>query len=93
MRQPEGNNTDCGVCAPLSVVGTLLRVPRPGNFLSATNMRWVAVMVLSKDLPPIVRLPSLGELLTAVLAPLPAPQALLLVADLRHQAGMPDARM
>ena len=62
MRQPEGNNTDCGVCALMCAVGTLLRVPMPGNPLSAVDRRWVVAMVLNRDMGPIVRLPSPGEL-------------------------------
>ena len=49
-------------------------------------------MVLNRDMGSIVRLPSLQELPAAGLSSLPAPQAPLVVADLRHQAGLPDAR-
>ena len=34
VRQPMGNDKDCGVCALLLAVGTLLHVPRQGNLLS-----------------------------------------------------------
>ena len=54
VQQPAGNSKDCGVCALMSVVGTLLRVPRPGNLLSELNMRWVAAMVLNRDMGHIV---------------------------------------
>ena len=40
VQQPAGNNKDCGVCAVMSTVGTLLRVPRPGNIMSALDRRW-----------------------------------------------------
>ena len=53
-----GNNKDCGVCALMSTVGTLLRVPRPGNISSALDRRWVAAVVLNRDMGPIARLPS-----------------------------------
>ena len=39
MRQPADNSTDCGVCALLFIVGTLIRVPRPGNLLSAEDKK------------------------------------------------------
>ena len=93
VRQLAGNRTDCGVCALLSTVGTLLRSPRPGNLLSMVDRRWVAVMVLNKDLGTIMRLPSLGELPAAALGALPAPHAPLAVADIGHQTGLPDARL
>ena len=60
VQQPAGNTKDCGVCALMSAVGTLLRVPRPGNLLSALDRRWVAAVVLNRDMGPIARLPSLG---------------------------------
>ena len=62
VQQPAGNNKDCGMCALMSTVGTLLRVPRPGNLLSALDRRWVAAVVLNRDVGPTARLPSLGEL-------------------------------
>ena len=93
VQQPAGNNKDCGVCALMSTVGTLLRVPRPGNLLSALDRRWVAAVVLNRDMGPIARLPSLGGLPAAVLDALPAPRTPLDVADVQHSAGLPGARM
>ena len=77
----------------MSTVGTLLRVPRPGNLLSALDRRWVAAVVLNGDMGPIARLPSLGELPAAVLDALPAPRAPLDVADVPHGVGLPGACM
>ena len=57
VRQPTGNNKDCGVCVLLSTVGTLLRVLRLGNLLSTVDRRWVAAMVLNRDMGLIMRLP------------------------------------
>ena len=93
VQQPAGNNKDCGVCARMSTVGTLLRVPRPGNLPSALDMRWVAAVVLNRDMGPIARLPSLGELPAEVLDALPAPRTPLAVADVQHNVGLPGARM
>ena len=93
VQQPAGNNKDCGVCALMSTVGTLLRVPRPGNLLSALDRRWVVAVVLDRDMGPIARLPSLGELPAAVLDALPAPRTPLDVADVQHSVGLPGARM
>ena len=93
VQQPAGNNKDCGVCALMSTVGTLLWVPRPGNLLSALDRRWVAAVVLNRDMGPIARLPSLGELPAAVLDALPAPRTPLDVADVQHSVGLPGARM
>ena len=93
VQQLAGNNKDCGVCALMSAVGTLLRVPRPGNLLSALDRRWVAAVVLNRDMGPIARLPSLGELPAAVLDALPAPRTPLDVADVQHSVGLPGARM
>ena len=81
------------MCALLSTVGTLLRVPRPGNLPSTVDRRWVAAMVLNRDMGPIMRLPSLGELPAAALGALPAPRAPMAVADVGHQTGLPDARL
>ena len=64
VRQPPGKNKDCGVCALMSAVGTLLRVPRPVNLLSALDRRWVAAVVLNRDMGPI-----------AAVAAKPAPKA------------------
>ena len=88
-QQPAGNTKDCGVCALMSAVGTLLRVPRPGNLLSALDRRWVAAVVLNRDMGPIARLLSLGELPPAVLDALPAPRTPLDVADVQHSVGLP----
>ena len=93
VQQPAGNTKDCGVCALMSAVGTLLRVPRPGNLLSALDRRWVAAMVLNRDMGPIARLPSLGELPAAVWDALPAPRTPLDLADVPHSVGLPGARM
>ena len=87
VQQPAGNNKDCGVCALMSTVSTLLRVPRPGNLLSPLDRRWVAAVVLNRDMGPIARLATLGELPAAVLDALPAPRTPLDVA------GLPGARM
>ena len=81
------------MCALMSAVGTLLRVPRPGNLLSALDRRWVAAVVLNRDMGPIARLPSLGEPRAAVLDALPAPRTPLDVADVQHIVGLPGARM
>ena len=93
VQQPAGNNKECGVCALMSTFSTLLRVPRPGNLLSALDRRWVAAVVLNRDMGPIPRLPSLGELPAAVLDALPAPRTPLDVADVQHSVGLPGARM
>ena len=93
VQQPAGNTKDCGVCALMSAVGTLLRVPRPGNLLSALDRRWAAAVVLNRDMGPIARLPSLGELPAAVLDALPAPRKPLDVADVQHNVGLLGARM
>ena len=93
VRHLAGYIKDCGVCAMLPAVRTLLRVPRPGNFLSTLDRRWVAAMVLNRDMGPVVRLPSLGELPAAALGAIPAPHAPLPVADIRHQLVLPDARL
>ena len=93
VQQPAGNTKDCGVCALMSAVSTLLRMPRPGNLLSALDRRWVAAVVLNRDMGPIARLPSLGELLAAVLDALPAPRTPLDLADDPHNMGLPGARM
>ena len=91
--QPVGNNKHCGVCALMSTVGSLLWVPRPGILLSALERRWVAAVVLNRDMGPIARLPSLGKLPAAVLDALPAPRTPLDVADVQHNVGLPGARM
>ena len=93
VQQPAGNNKDCGVCALMSTVGTLARVPRPGNLLSALDRQWVAAVVLNRDMGPIAVQPSLGELPAALLDALPAPRTPLDVADVEHNLGLPGARM
>ena len=60
VRQLAGNDKDCGVCALLSTVGTLLRVPRLGNLLSSLDRQWVAAIALKRDMGRVVCLPSLG---------------------------------
>ena len=93
VQQPAGNTKDCGVCALMSAIGTLLRVPRPGNLLSTLDRRWVAAVVPNRDMGPIARLPSLGELPAAVLDAMPAPRTALGVADVQQSVGLPGARM
>ena len=88
-----GNSKDCGVCALMSALGTHLRVPRPGNLLSTLDRRGVAAVVLNRDMGPIARLPSLGELRAAVLDALLAPSTPLDVADIPHHVGLPGVRM
>ena len=84
---------DSGVCALMSALGTLLNLPRPGNLLSTLDTRWVAAVVLNRDMGPIARLPSLGELPAAVLEALPVPRTPLDMADVPHHVGLPGARM
>ena len=91
VQQPAGNDKDFGVCALISALGTLLRVPRSGSLLSKLDRRLVAAVVLNRNMGPIVRLPSLGELPAAVLYALPAPRAPLDVADVPHNVGLPGA--
>ena len=93
VRQPTGNAKDCGVCALLSPIGTLPRVPRPGNLVSTMDRRWVAAVALNRDMGPVARLPPPGQLPAAVLDAFPAPRTPLTVADIPHQTGMPGARM
>ena len=93
VKQPDGNSKDCGVSALMSAIGTLLRVPRPDNLRSTLDRRWVAAVTLNRDMWPIARLPSLGELPAAVLDALPAPRPPLEVADIPHQVGLPEARL
>ena len=93
VQQPAGNNKDCGVCALMSAVGTLLKVPRPGNLLSTLDRQCMAAVVLNRDMGPIARLPSLGELPAALVDALPAARTPLDVADVPHNVGLPGARM
>ena len=93
VQQPAGNNKDCGVCALMSTVGTLLRVPVPGNLLSAMDRRRVAAVVPNRDMGPLARLPSLRELPAAVLDALLAPRTPLDVEDVPHGVGLPGAGM
>ena len=51
------------------------------------------MVALNRDMGPIARLPSLGELLAAVLDALPAPRTPLAVEDVPHQVGLPEARL
>ena len=51
------------------------------------------MVVLNRDMGPIARLPSLGELPAAVLDALPAPRTPLDVADAPNHVGSPGARM
>ena len=73
VKQPDGNSKERRVCALTSTVGILLQVPRPDDPLSTLDRRWVAAVTLNRDMGTIARLPSLGELPTAVLDALPAP--------------------
>ena len=75
VQQPAGNTKDCGVCALMSAVGTLLRVPRPSNLLSALDRRWVAAVVLNRDMGPVPRIPG-GAACSGVGGPAGAPHAL-----------------
>ena len=93
VKQLDGNTKDCGVCALMSTIGTLLRVPTPDNLLSTLDRRWLAAVLLNRDMGPIARLPSPGELPTAVLDALPTPRTPLEVADIQHQVGLPEVRM
>ena len=93
MQQSADNSKDCRVCALMSALGTLLRVPMPGNLMSAQDRRRVAAVVLNRDMGPIACLPSLGERPTAVLEAVPAPRTPLDVADVPHHVGLPGARM
>ena len=51
----------------------------------------MAAVALSRDMGPIARLPSLGELPAAVPDALPAPCTPLAVEDIPHQVGLPKA--
>ena len=93
VQQLGGNNKDCGVCALMSALGTLLRVPRPGNLVSTLDRRCVAPVVLNRDMGPIAHLSSLGELPATVPDTLPAPRTPLNVADVPHNVGLPGVRM
>ena len=93
VKQPDGNSKDCGVCALMSTIGTLLLVPRPHNVLSTLHRRRVAAVALNRDMGPIARMPSLGELPAAVPDALPAPRTPLDVANIPHHVGLPEARL
>ena len=93
VKQPDDNNKDCGVCAPMSAIGTLLRVPRQDNLLSTLDRQWVAAVALNRDMGPIARLPSPRELLAAMLYAVSLPRTPLEVADIPHHVGLPEARM
>ena len=93
VQKPAGNNKECCFCDLISAIRTLLRVPRPGNLLSTLDRQWVAAVVLNKDMGPIARLLSLGELPAAVLEALPAPRTPLDVAEIPHHVGSPGAPM
>ena len=87
VRHSTANDRECGACAVLSTAGTLLRVPRPGNLLSTVDKRWVAAMVLNRDMGPVMCLPSLGELPEAALGALSVPRTSLSMADVGHWTG------
>ena len=55
---------------------------KTGNLLSPLDRRWVAAVVLNRDMGPI-----------AVLDALPGPRTPLDVADVQHSVGLPGARM
>ena len=74
VMQPDSYTKDCGVCALMSAIGTLLRVPRKDNHLSTLDRRWVAGVVFNRDMGPLARLLSLGELPAAVLDAYLAPR-------------------
>ena len=93
VQQPVDSDKNCGVCVLLSSVGIPLRVQRPGNNLSTVDRRWVAAMVLKRDMGPIMRLPSPEELPAAAPSALLAPRAPMVVADPGRQTGLPDARL
>ena len=93
VQQPADNNKHCGVCALMSAIGALLRVPRPDNILSTLDRLWVAAVVLNRDMGPIARLPSFGELPASVVEAIPVPRTPLDVADIPHHVGLPWARM
>ena len=82
-RQPTSNAKDYGVCTLLSAIGTLLRLPRPGNLLSTLDKRWVAAVALNRDMGPIARMPSAKEFPVAVLDALLGPRTPVNVADIR----------
>ena len=82
-RQPTGNAKGCGVCTLLSTIGSLFRLPRPGNLLSTLDKRRVAAVALNRDMGPIARMPSLGELPVAVLDALLGPRTPVTVAHMR----------
>ena len=68
-------------CCPLWVPfsGAEARPP-----LSTLDKRWVAAVVLNRDMGPVVCLPLLGELHAAALSAPPPPRSPLLVADIGH---------
>ena len=72
-------------------------VPSSGCRGRATSCpRWTGGgwrRVLNRDMGPIARLPSLGELRAAVLDALPAPRTPLDLANVPHNVGLPGARM
>ena len=57
------------------------------------DRRWVAAVVLNRDMGPIARLPCLAELPAAVVDPLLAPHTPLDLADIPHHVGLPGACM
>ena len=77
----------------MCTVGTLLQVLRPGNLLSTLDRRRVAAVTLNRDMGPIARLPSLGDLPAAVLDALAAARTPLFVAHITHRAELPQARL
>ena len=91
VRQPAGNNKDCGLCALLSTVSTLFRLPRPATFCP----RWTCS---GGDGPQqghgACGAPALagGPARNGTGCP-PALYAPLPVADIGRQASLPDAQL
>ena len=86
-RQRQGLRRGCAVVDRRC----LLRVRRPGNVLSRLDRRWVAAVLLNRDMGLIARLPPLGHSPATALSALPAPRTPLPVADIAHRAGLPEA--
>ena len=82
-KKPTRNAKYCGVCTLVSAIGTLPRLPRPGNLLSTLDKPWVAAVALNRDMGPIARMSSLGEFPVAVLDALPGPVTPVTVAHIR----------
>ena len=70
-----------------------LRVPGPGSLLSTLDRRWVETVARNTNMGPVACVPLLGELPAARLDALPAPCTPPPVADIAHEAGLPEARL